>query len=85
MSAAHAKWDKLQRGVAEFSITLVLGRIGLFPETSVRVSGFRRFIHEPLWLISEATHSLNNNDFKAGIDLEVKLSNVEYSAESDSK
>lgn len=24
--AAQAKWDKLQRGVAEFSITLAVGR-----------------------------------------------------------
>lgn len=53
MRAAQAKWDKLQRGVAEFSITLALGRADLFPETPVRVSGFKRVIDEQSWLISK--------------------------------
>ncbi|VEN39519.1 unnamed protein product [Callosobruchus maculatus] len=37
MRAAQAKWDKLQRGVAEFSISLAIGRADLFPETPVAV------------------------------------------------
>jgi phage protein D len=36
MRAAQAKWDKLQRGVAEFSISLAIGRADLFPETPSR-------------------------------------------------
>ncbi|WP_241495282.1 GPO family capsid scaffolding protein, partial [Citrobacter freundii] len=83
MRAAQAKWDKLQRGVAEFSITLALGRADLFPETPVRVSGFKRVIDEQAWLISKVTHNLNNNGFTTGLELEVKLSDVEYSAEPD--
>ncbi|WP_239688353.1 GPO family capsid scaffolding protein, partial [Citrobacter freundii] len=78
MRAAQAKWDKLQRGVAEFSITLALGRADLFPETPVRVSGFKRVIDEQAWLISKVTHNLNNNGFTTGLELEVKLSDVEY-------
>ncbi len=31
MRSAQAKWDKLQRGVAEFSITLALDRADLLP------------------------------------------------------
>ncbi|EBP5923530.1 phage late control D family protein, partial [Salmonella enterica] len=81
MRAAQAKWDKLQRGVAEFSITLALGRADLFPETPVRVSGFKRVIDEQSWLISKVTHNLNNNGFTTGLELEVKLSDVEYSSE----
>lgn len=83
MRAAQAKWDKLQRGVAEFSITLALGRADLFPETPVRVSGFKRVIDEQAWLISKVTHSLNNSGFTTGLELEVKLSDVEYKAEDD--
>lgn len=83
MRAAQAKWDKLQRGVAEFSITLALGRADLFPETPVRVSGFKRVIDEQSWLISKVTHNMNNSGFTTGLELEVKLSDVEYSAESD--
>lgn len=81
MRAAQAKWDKLQRGVAEFSITLALGRADLFPEIPVRVSGFKRVIDEQSWLISKVTHNLNNNGFTTGLELEVKLSDVEYSSE----
>ncbi|EEJ2128242.1 phage late control D family protein, partial [Salmonella enterica subsp. enterica] len=81
MRAAQAKWDKLQRGVAEFSITLALGRADLFPETPVRVSGFKRVIDEQSWLISKVIHNLNNSGFTTGLELEVKLSDVEYSAD----
>ncbi|MEN3754950.1 phage late control D family protein [Mangrovibacter sp. SLW1] len=80
MRAAQAKWDKLQRGVAEFSITLAYGRADLFPETPVRVSGFKRVIDEQAWLISKVTHNLNNSGYTTALELEVKLSDVEYSA-----
>ncbi len=33
MRAVQAKWDKLQRGVAEFLISLAIDRAELFPET----------------------------------------------------
>ncbi|EET0591735.1 phage late control D family protein [Escherichia coli] len=85
MRAAQAKWDKLQRGVAEFSITLALGRADLFPETPVRVSGFKRVIDEQSWLISKVTHNMSNSGFTTGLELEVKLSDVEYSSESDNE
>lgn len=81
MRAAQAKWDKLQRGVADFSITLALGRADLFPETPVRVSGFKRVIDEQSWLISKVTHNLNGSGFTTSLELEVKLSDVEYSSE----
>lgn len=78
--AAQAKWDKLQYGVAEFSISLATGREDIYPEMPVRVSGFKRVIDEQAWLISKVTHSLNNNGFTAGL---VRLSDVEYEAETD--
>lgn len=55
----------------------------LFPETPVRVSGFKRVIDEQAWLISKVTHNLNNNGFTTGLELEVKLSDVEYSSEEN--
>lgn len=85
MRAAQAKWDMLQRGAAEFSITLALGRADLFPETPMRVSGFKRVIDEQLWLISKVTHNLNNNGYTTGLELEVKLTDVDYSDESESE
>lgn len=83
MRAAQAKWDKLQRGVAEFSITLALGRADLFPETPIAVKGFKRIIDEQAWIITKVTHSLNNNGFTTGLELEVRLSDVEFKMDED--
>ncbi|PPX87092.1 hypothetical protein C3D70_05575 [Cronobacter sakazakii] len=76
--AAQAKWDKLQRGVAEFSILLATGRADLFPETPVEVSGFKKVIDEQAWTITKVTHSLSNNGFITSLELEVRLAEVEY-------
>jgi uncharacterized protein len=81
MRAAAAKWDKLQRGVAEFSITLAMGRADLYPETPVSVSGFKRVIDEQKWVITKVVHSLSNNGYTTSVELEVKLSDVEYETE----
>jgi phage protein D len=81
MRAAQAKWDKLQRGVAEFSISLAIGRADLFPETPVVVKGFKRVIDEQAWIISRVVHNLNGNGYTTGLELEVKVSDVEYESE----
>lgn len=84
MRAAQAKWEKLQRGVAEFSLTLAMGRADLFPETPVSVSGFKSVIDAQPWLISKVTHSLSGNGYTTALNLEVLLSDVGYEAEADS-
>jgi phage protein D len=83
MRAAAAKWDKLQRGVAEFSITLALGRADLYPETPIAVKGFKRVIDEQAWIITKVVHSLSNSGYTTALDLEVKLSDVEYETEGE--
>ncbi|WP_342323518.1 phage late control D family protein [Kosakonia sp. BYX6] len=83
MRAAKAKWDKLQRGVAEFSISLALGRADLYPETPVAVSGFKSIIDEQTWIITKVTHALSNNGYTTGLELEVRLIDVEYEAGDD--
>lgn len=83
MRAAQAKWDKIQRGVAEFSITLATGRADLFPETPVAVKGFKRVIDEQAWIISRVVHNLNGKGYTTGLELEVKISDVEYVAEEE--
>ncbi|WP_320741318.1 phage late control D family protein [Enterobacter sp. 166D1] len=81
MRAALAKWDKLQREVAEFSISLAIGRADLFPETPVAVKGFKRVIDEQAWIISRVVHNLNGNGYTTGLELEIKVSDVEYTTE----
>lgn len=83
MRAAKAKWDKLQRGVAEFSLTLAMGRADLFPETPVKVSGFKAVIDAQPWLISKVTHSLSGSGYTTALDFEVLLSDVEYEENED--
>ena len=83
MRAAQAKWDKLQRGVAEFSITLALGRADLYPETPVAVSGFKSIIDDQAWIITKVTHALNSNGYTTSLELEVKLADIDYEARED--
>lgn len=83
MSAAQAKWNKLQRGVVEFSITLALVRADLYPETPVAVSGFKSIIDDQAWIITKVTHALNNSGYTTSLELEVKLAEIDYEATKD--
>lgn len=83
MRAAKAKWDKLQRGVAEFSLNLAMGRADLYPETPVVVKGFKRVIDEQAWIITKVTHSLGDGGYTTALELEVRLSDVEYESEGE--
>lgn len=78
MRAAQAKWEKLQRGAAEFSLSLAMGRANITPETPVRVSGFKAVIDAQAWIVSKATHNLSNSGFTTALEFEVLLSDVTY-------
>ncbi|WP_413742313.1 phage late control D family protein [Sodalis sp. RH15] len=78
MRAATAKWEKLQRGVAEFSLTLAMGRADLYPETPVAVKGFKSVIDAQPWIINKVTHNLSNSGYTTTLNLEVLLSNVNF-------
>lgn len=78
MRAAQAKWEKLQRGAAEFSLSLAMGRANITPETPVRVSGFKAVIDAQDWIVSKVTHSLSNSGFTTVLEFEVLLSDVTY-------
>lgn len=84
MRAADAKWDKLQRGVAEFSIGLAVGRADIFPEMPVKVSGFKSIIDSQDWTITKVSHSLSNSGYVTRLELEVRLSGVEYEDNNNS-
>lgn len=70
---AKAAFDKLQRGVASFSITLALGRPELFPELPVTVQGFKPIIDSTKWIISKVAHSLSDSGYTTVVELEMKL------------
>lgn len=79
--AAKAAWEKIQRGVASFSITLAKGRADLFPELPVKVSGFKPEIDEAYWTLVTVSHSLNNSGFTTSLELEVKSSEIDMDKE----
>ncbi|UVS99074.1 phage late control D family protein [Burkholderia glumae] len=75
--AAKSEWEKLQRGVAEFSIVLALGRPELMTELPVTVRGYKRVIDDCNWIIARVTHSIDDNGgFTSDLELEVKASEV---------
>ncbi|WP_350307372.1 phage late control D family protein [Photorhabdus viridis] len=75
--AAKAAWEKMQRGVASFSIQLALGRADLYPETPVKVIGFKPEIDEAEWTITRATHTINQGGFTTALELEVKVNGLD--------
>lgn len=70
---AKAAWQRLQRGVAEFSITLATGRPELITELPVTVRGFKPQIDEGSWLLTKVIHNVNDNGYTNQIELEVKI------------
>jgi hypothetical protein len=76
--AAKMQWERLQRGVATFSIQLVKGRAELYTEMPVKVSGFKQPIDAGEWIITTLTHSLSSeNGYTTNIELEVKIASLE--------
>lgn len=76
--AAKMHWERLQRGVATFSIQLARGRAELYTEMPVKVNGFKQQIDAGEWIITTLTHSLSaDNGYTTGIELEVKIDLLE--------
>lgn len=70
-NAARAEWQRLQRGVAEFTLTLAKGRPEVMPELPVEVRGFKPQIDEAEWLLARVTHRLTDGGLVTGLELEV--------------
>jgi phage protein D len=45
------------------------------------VKGFKRVIDEQAWIISRVVHNLNGSGYTTGLELEVKVADVEYESE----
>lgn len=72
--AAKMQWERLQRGVASFSLQLAEGRADLYTEMPVKVSGFKQPIDEAEWTITTLTHSVSaDSGFTTSIEFEVKI------------
>lgn len=76
--AAKMQWERLQRGVASFSLQLAEGRADLYTEMPVKVTGFKQPIDDAEWTITTLTHTVSpDNGFTSSLELEVKISEFE--------
>ncbi|TGH88966.1 phage late control D family protein [Escherichia coli] len=76
--AAKMQWERLQRGVASFSLQLAEGRADLYTEMPVKVSGFKQPIDDAEWTITTLTHTVSpDNGFTTSLELEVKIDDFE--------
>lgn len=72
--AAKIQWERLQRGVASFSLQLAESRADLYTERPVKVSGFKQPIDEAEWTITTLTHTVSvDSGFTTNIEFEVKI------------
>lgn len=72
LRAARAEWRRLQRGMAEFSLTLARGRPDALPDMRVAVSGWKPDIDGTTWCIVKVTHTLGGSGYTTTLELEVK-------------
>lgn len=79
--AAAARWAKLQRGAAEFSMTLARGRADLFPELHANMQGFKAEIDQADWVITQVTHTIGDSGFTTDLSFEVKIGKWEMTEE----
>ncbi|WP_241499334.1 phage late control D family protein [Chromobacterium sphagni] len=77
LQGAKAAWQKLQRGVAEFSITLAEGCPELFPELPAQVQGFKPVIDATGWVLKKVTHQLGDGGYTTALELEARLKSID--------
>jgi len=75
--AARAEWRRLQRGMANFSITLAHGREDIFPELPATVKGFKPAIDNTDWLVTRVTHSGGDGGFTSTVELEIRATEIQ--------
>ena len=75
--AARAEWQKIQRGVATFNITLARGRAELFPLLHTKVNGWKPQIDGTGWSVGRVVHSLNDGGFTTALELEIQPDKIE--------
>lgn len=69
--AARAEWQRIQRGVASFRITLARGRPELFPELPASVTGWKPEIDGTGWVVAKVKHTYSGNGYTSALEMEV--------------
>lgn len=71
LAAARSEWQRIQRGVAEFNLTLALGRADVQPESPLILHGFKPPIDTTRWIVCDVIHDLNDTGLGSRIRCEV--------------
>ena len=79
--AAVAEWQRIQRGLATFELTLARGNPLLIPKSPVKVSGFKSTIDEVEWQAIKVTHTISDAGFVSHIEMETKTEPAEAERE----
>lgn len=74
--AATAEWQRLQRGVATFPITLCRGNPELFPELPATVRGWKPAIDNTDWILTRVIHTLGDGGFTTAVELEIRAAEI---------
>ncbi|SHF00029.1 hypothetical protein SAMN02745148_01562 [Modicisalibacter ilicicola DSM 19980] len=72
IAAAQGEWQRLQRGHAEFTLSLAEGRPDLYPETPAWLLGWKREVEETPWLITEVIHDISDSAYTASLQFEIR-------------
>lgn len=68
---AEAEFKRLERGTAQMSCRLALGRADIYPEQTVAVSGFKPEIDGSEWLVTKCNHAVSGSGgFVTSVELE---------------
>jgi len=67
---AEAEWQRLQRAKQQMELTLAHGNPELFPQTPVRLEGWKVSIDEAQWQVWEVVHRINGSGFVSLVRLE---------------
>ncbi|MBS0474745.1 MAG: phage late control D family protein [Proteobacteria bacterium] len=70
--AVTAEWHRIQRGMANFTLTLAYGRAELFPEVPVTVAGWKPEIDSQGWLAVRVRHDVSSSGFTTTVEMEKK-------------
>tara|TARA_R110002167_G_scaffold98718_12_gene259440 strand:+ start:923 stop:1918 length:996 start_codon:yes stop_codon:yes gene_type:complete len=71
-AAAAAEWSRIRRQAASFKLNLALGNPSLYPETPVRVRGFKEVIDATAWLLVRVVHELDDGGYRNRLELETQ-------------
>lgn len=81
--AADAEWQRIQRAPRSLSVNLALGRPDIDVESPAIVSGFHPEIDSQNWIVTEASHTLDEGGLTTSLSFEIPDKAQEADDESE--